>query len=149
MFGTARGRVQVDFAVRGRADTAKAIDYALNQWAALTLYVDDGAVEIDHNTAERALRAAANDRRNYLFAGADFGGERAAAIYNLVGAAKLNFIEPDACLRYVVTRIIDRDQPYRRTCTVGRYRSAPHHSLRNTISRQDVSGATLKMKRRS
>ena len=52
---------------------------------ALTRYRNDGRVEIDNNAAERALRAVALGRKNYLFAGADAGGERAAAIYSLVG----------------------------------------------------------------
>ena len=55
------------------------------RWRALTRYRDDGRVEIDNNAAERALRAVALGRKNYLFAGADAGGERAAAIYSLVG----------------------------------------------------------------
>ena len=62
-----------------KGDTAKAINYALNQWAALTLYVDDGAVEIDNNAAERALRAVALGRKNFLHFGSDSGGERGAA----------------------------------------------------------------------
>jgi len=53
-------------------------------------YCDDGRIEIDNNAAERALRAIAVGRRNYLFAGSDAGGERAAAIYSLVASAKLN-----------------------------------------------------------
>ena len=69
--------------VSQKGDTAKAINYALNQWTALTLYVDDGAVEIDNNAAERALRAVALGRKNYLHFGSDSGGERGAAIYTL------------------------------------------------------------------
>ena len=61
----------------------------------------------DNNAAERALRAVALGRKNYLFAGADCGGERAAAIYSLIGTAKLNGIDPEAYLRYVLTRIAE------------------------------------------
>ena len=70
-------------------------------------YCDDGRIEIDNNTAERALRAVALGRKNYLFAGSDSGGERAAAIYSLIGAAKLNGLDPEAYLREVLTRIAD------------------------------------------
>ena len=71
-----------------------AIRYALSRWAALTRYRDDGRLEIDNNAAERALRAVALGRKNYLFAGSDAGGERAAAIYTLIGTAKLNGLDP-------------------------------------------------------
>jgi hypothetical protein len=70
-----------------KSDTAAAIRYALSRWRALTRYVDDGALEIDNNAAERALRVVALGRKNYLFAGSDAGGERAAAIYSLLGSA--------------------------------------------------------------
>jgi transposase len=90
-----------------KSDLAGAIHYALARWVALTRYRDDGRVEIDNNAAERALRAVALGRKNYLFAGADCGGERAAAVYSLIGTAKLNDIDPEAYLRYVLTHIAD------------------------------------------
>jgi transposase len=71
-----------------KSDTTAAIRYALGLWEALTRYCDDGRLEIDNNTAERALRAVALGRKNYLFAGSDTGGERAAAIDSLIGTAK-------------------------------------------------------------
>ena len=89
------------------SDTTAAILYALNRWDALTRYVDDGRIEIDNSAAERALRGVALGRRNYLFAGADSGGERAAAMYSLIGTARLNGVEPQAYLRYVLDRIAD------------------------------------------
>ena len=61
--------------------------------------LDDGSIEIDNNAAERSLRAVALGRKNYLFAGSDAGGERAAAIYSLIGSAKLNGLDPEAYLR--------------------------------------------------
>ena len=70
-------------------------------------YCDDGRIEIDNSAAERALRAVAVGRRNYLFAGSDAGGERAAAFYSLVGTAKLNRLDPEAYLREVFERIAD------------------------------------------
>jgi len=73
----------------------------------LTRYIEDGHIEIDNNAAERSLRGVALGRKNYLFAGSDRGGERAAAIYSLIGSAKLNGLDPDAYLRQVLTRIAD------------------------------------------
>ena len=63
-------------------DVAMAIHAALERWAALMLFSDDGRVEMDNNAAERALRTVAQGRKNYQFAGSDAGGERAAAIYS-------------------------------------------------------------------
>ncbi|MBA9859925.1 IS66 family transposase [Ralstonia insidiosa] len=90
-----------------KSDTSRAILYAMNRWEALTRYCDDGRLEIDNLPVERALRGVAIGRRNYLFAGADSGGERAAAIYSLIGTAKLNGIDPEAYLRAVLTHIAD------------------------------------------
>jgi transposase len=90
-----------------KSDTAAAIRYALSRWPALTRYVDDGQLEIDNNTAERALRVVALGRKNYLFAGSNAGGERAAAIYSLLGSAKLNGLDPELYLHHVLDRIAD------------------------------------------
>lgn len=90
-----------------KSDTTKAINYALNQWQALLLYCDHGIAEIDNNAAERALRSVALGRKNFLFMGADSGGERAAAMYALIGTAKLNGMDPEAYLRHVLTHIAD------------------------------------------
>ena len=90
-----------------KSSLAVAIRYALPRWPALTRYVDDGLVEIDNNAAERALRTIALGRKNYLFAGSDAGGERAAIIYSLIGTAKLNDIDPQAYLARVLARIAD------------------------------------------
>jgi hypothetical protein len=90
-----------------KSDTAMAVRYALGRWEALVRFCDDGRVEIDNNAAERALRTVAVGRRNYLFAGSDAGGERAAAIYSLVGTAELNGLNPEAYLREVLSRIAD------------------------------------------
>lgn len=64
-------------------------------------------IEIDNNAVERALRAVALGRRNYLFAGSDAGGDRAAAFYSLIGTAKLCGLDPEAYLREVLTRIAE------------------------------------------
>jgi hypothetical protein len=90
-----------------KSDTAMAVRYALGRWEALLRYCDDGRLEIDNNAAERALRAVALGRKNYLFAGSDRGGESAAAIYSLIGTAKLNGIDPESYLRNVLSRIAE------------------------------------------
>jgi transposase len=64
-------------------------------------------LEIDNSAAERALRAVALGRKNFLFVGSDCGGERAAAMYSLIGSAKLNALDPELYLRTVLTRIAD------------------------------------------
>ena len=90
-----------------KSELAGAIQYALTRWTALTRYCEDGLIEVDNNTAERALRAVALGRKNYLFAGADCGGERAAAIYTLIGTAKLSGLDPERYLRHVLERIAE------------------------------------------
>ena len=90
-----------------KADAAAAVRYTLSRWEALCRYRDDGRAEIDNNGAERALRCIALGRKNHLFAGADTGGDRAAGIYSLIGTAKLNEIDCEAYLRYVLERIAD------------------------------------------
>ena len=90
-----------------KSETALAIRYAISRWTALARYNDNGRVEIDNNAAERSLRAVCLGRKNFLFAGSDDGGERAAAIYTLTGTAKLNGLDPELYLRQVLERIAD------------------------------------------
>lgn len=90
-----------------KADLTRAIRYSLNQWEALVLYCEDGRVEISNALAENALRCVSLGRKNFLFAGSDSGGERAAAMYGLIGTCKLNGINPRAYLEYVLTHIAD------------------------------------------
>lgn len=90
-----------------KSDTAAAIRYALSRWRALTRYLDDGRIEMDNSAAERALRTVALGRKNFLFCGSDAGGERAAAIYSLLGTAKLNGLDPELYLRRVLEQIAD------------------------------------------
>jgi len=90
-----------------KSDTARAVRYALGRWEALLRFCDDGRIEIDNNAAERSLRAVVLGRKNFLFAGSDAGGERAAAVYSLIGSAKLNNLNPEAYLRNVLSRIAD------------------------------------------
>ena len=88
-------------------DVAKAMDYMLKRWAAFTRFLNDGRICLTNNAAERALRSVALGRKNWLFAGSDRGGERAAAIYTLIATAKLNDVDPEAWLGDVLRRIND------------------------------------------
>jgi transposase len=89
------------------ADVAKAMDYMLKRWAAFTRFLSDGRICLTNNAAERALRGIAIGRKNWLFAGSDRGGERAAAMYTLIATAKLNSVDPQAWLADVLRRIAD------------------------------------------
>lgn len=91
--------------ISGKSDLAKAIRYARWRWEALSCYLDDGRLEISNNAAENQIRPVALGRKNWLFAGSDSGGERAALFYTLIRSAKLNGVEPEAYLRDVLTRI--------------------------------------------
>jgi len=91
----------------GKGAAAQAIRYALSRWKALCRFLDDGTIEIDNNAAERAIRPIALGRKNWLFAGSDRGGTRAAAILSLIETAKLNGLDPEGYLRDVLTRIAD------------------------------------------
>ena len=93
--------------VSKKSDLANAIRYSLTHWVALTRYVDNGIIEIDNNAAERTLRAVSLGRKNFLFMGADAGGDRAAAIYSLIGSAKLIGLNPEAYLTHVLTYIAE------------------------------------------
>jgi transposase len=88
--------------ISGKTDLAVAIRYALTRWNALTLVLRDGRACLDNNAAERAMRPMTLGRKNWLFAGADAGGERAAAIYSLTETAKLNMLDPEDYLRQVL-----------------------------------------------
>jgi hypothetical protein len=91
--------------IPGKSDLAGAIRYARSRWPALTAYLDHGQLEISNNAAENAIRPVALGRKNWLFAGSDSGGERAALFYTLIRTATLNAVEPEAYLRHVIARI--------------------------------------------
>jgi transposase len=91
--------------VSRKSAMAEAIRYALGRWPALNRYCADGCLEMDNNAAERTLRCVALGRKNYLFVGSDAGGERAAAMYSLLGTAALNGLDPQAYLTHVLERI--------------------------------------------
>lgn len=90
-----------------KSELAAAFRYMRGRWAALIRCFDDGHLALDNNPAERALRGVAIGRKNYLFAGSDAGGRRAAAMYSLIETAKLNGINPQHYLADVLARIAD------------------------------------------
>lgn len=100
--------------------TAKAIDYSLKRWAALTRYLDDGTVPIDNNWIENQMRPWALGRSNWLFAGSLRSGQRAAAIMSLIQSAKINGHDPYAYLKDVLERL-----PTQRASMIGEL--LPHH----------------------
>jgi transposase len=85
--------------------TARAIDYSLGRWRALTRYLDDGHVPICNNAVENSIRPLALGRRNWLFVGSQDAGERAANIMSLIESAKLNGLDPWAYLKDVFERL--------------------------------------------
>jgi transposase len=90
-----------------KSDLANGFNYSLIRWETLCRYTQDGKLEIDNLIAERSIRGMGIGRRNYLFFGSDSGGERAAIIYSLVESCKLNHIDPQSYLQYVLERIAD------------------------------------------
>ena len=92
------------------APVAKAMDYMLRRWELFARFLDDGRICLTNNAAERALRGIALGRKSWLFCGSDRGGVRAAAMYTLIGTAKLNDADPQAWLADVLGRIADTPQ---------------------------------------
>jgi len=88
-----------------KSPLGEAITYARGQWEALTRYLEDGILEIDNNRAERALRRVAIGRKNWMFAGSDEGGHRAAIVYSIVASCAVLKIDPYAYLRDVLQRL--------------------------------------------
>ena len=88
------------------SDLAVAIRYALRHWTGLTVFLDDGRVEMDTNVVERAIRPVALNRKNALFAGSDGGARHWAIAMTLIQTAKLNGVEPMAWLTDVLERIV-------------------------------------------
>ncbi len=100
--------------------TARAIDYSLNRWMALTRFLDDGDLPIDNNWVENRIRPIALGRQNWLFAGSLRAGKRAAAVMSLIHSAKLNGLDPYAYMRDVLERL--PTQPASRIAEL-----LPHH----------------------
>jgi transposase len=92
--------------VSGRSTLAEAIRYALRHWQGLVLFLEDGRIELDTNSIERAIRPIALGRKNSLFAGSDGGARHWAMVASLVATAKLNGVEPQAWLTDVLERMV-------------------------------------------
>jgi transposase len=90
-----------------KSELAAAFRYMRGRRTALGRCFDDGRLALDNNPAERALRCVAIGRKNYLFAGSDAGGRRAAALYSLIETAKLGGLDPQRYLTDVLVRIAD------------------------------------------
>ena len=86
---------------------AEAFRYTIKRRDALSRFAADARLEIDNNIAENALRAIALGRKNYLFAGSDTGGDRAAVMYTIMQTAKLNGLNPEAYLRDTLAKIAE------------------------------------------
>jgi transposase len=93
--------------IPGKSDLAKAFRYALNRWEAFTLFLNDGRVAIDNNTAERAIKPVVIGRKNFLFAGSDAGGETLASAMTIIETAKFNGLDPQAYLADIFALIHD------------------------------------------
>jgi transposase len=90
-----------------RSGLAEALRYTIKRRTALTRFATDPRLEADNNIAENAIRCIALGRRNWLFAGSNTGGERAAAMYSILQTAKLNGVNPEAYLTDTLARIAD------------------------------------------
>jgi len=93
--------------ISGKSPLASAICYSLTRMARMRSYLDQGILELDNNTAERAMRAVALGRKNYLFVGSQTGGKSAAIAYTLIETAKLNGVNPQSWLADSLARISD------------------------------------------
>lgn len=91
--------------VPGNSATAKALDYSLRRWQALTRFVDDGQLPVDNNWIENQIRPIAIGRNNWLFAGSLRAGQRAAAVMSLVQSARMNGHDPYQYLKDVLARL--------------------------------------------
>ena len=85
--------------------TAKALDYSLRCWGAMTRFLDDGQLPIDNNWIENQIRPIATGRNNWLFAGSLRAGQRAAAVMSLIQSARLNGHDPYAYMKDVLSRL--------------------------------------------
>ena len=97
--------LRVRLTVANGGGTAKAIDYSLRRWTALTLYATDGVLPIDNNPVENIIRPIAIGKKNWLFVGSERAGKRAAAIQSLLATAKLNGLDPAAWLRETLEKL--------------------------------------------
>ena len=127
-----------------RSLMGKAIDYALNQWPSLLVFLEDGRLEIDNNLIENAIRPTAIGKKNWLFIGEAQAGERSAIIYTIIECCRRRGLDPFAYLRDVFTRLPIDDQlagqrPHARSLGEG---AATRRSTRHSIDLRAHSALT-------
>jgi uncharacterized protein (DUF1810 family) len=93
--------------ISGKSPLAKAIRYALSRMPKTRPYLDNGFLELDNNTCERAVKPVALGRKNWMFAGSERGGKAMAIAFTLIETAKLNGVDPQGWLTDVLSRIAD------------------------------------------
>ena len=93
--------------ISGKTEIAKAIRYALGRMKKMRGYLENGFLELDNNCAERSIRCVALGRKNFLFVGSKGGGNAAAVAYTLIETAKLNYVDPQVWLTWVLAKIAD------------------------------------------
>ncbi len=93
--------------ISGKSNVAAAIRYALGRITKARAYLDDGKLELDNNICERSIRPVTLGRKNYLFMGSKGGGDAAAIAYTLIETCRMNKVDPEAWLRWVLARIAD------------------------------------------
>jgi hypothetical protein len=109
-----------------------AVAYAINQWAELERFLEDGAIEIDNNAAERALRTVAVGRANWTFCGSEAGGAWAARLYGLLGTCRLQGIDPQAWLTDVLERVATTRPSRMHDLTPRGWKAARHPATADT-----------------
>jgi transposase len=127
--------------IPGGSATTKAIDYSLNRWAALTRYLDDGALPIDNNWVENQIRPIATGRKNWLFAGSVRAVKRAAAVMSLIHSARLNGHDVYIYLRDIPERL--PTQPASRIDELLPHRWQPRNNLQRSLDQDGIPGCLL------
>jgi transposase len=90
-----------------KSSTREALAYSIERWEKLSLYTENGMLNIDNNPVENSIRPVALDRKNYLFAGSHEAAKRSGMLYSLLGTCKMHNIEPYSWLKEVLQTIAD------------------------------------------
>lgn len=98
--------------ISGKSNLAAAIRYALGRMPKARAYLEDGKLELDNNICERSIRPVTLGRKNYLFMGSKGGGNAAAIAYTLIETCRMNNVDPEAWLRWVLARVADHKMPH-------------------------------------
>lgn len=98
--------------ISGKSNLAAAIRYALGRMPKARAYLNDGKLELDNNICERSIRPVTLGRKNYLFMGSKGGGDAAAIAYTLIETCRMNSVDPEAWLRWVLARVGDHNMPH-------------------------------------